>query len=62
MHKAGCSQVRVRIKQGLAGSHFNEFVRKADGLGRPITEVEVRNRYAPQTLLFKPHAGDLEKE
>ena len=43
MAKAGCSRIRVRIVPEFCGKRFNEFASKADGLGRPLLEVRVRD-------------------
>lgn len=44
MYHAGCQQIRVRIKPGMYGPHFDELVRKSNGICRKITEVVKRER------------------
>lgn len=41
MHEAGVSKVRLRLV--LIGPSFDEFVRKADGLGKRIVELRLRD-------------------
>eukprot|EP00973_Karenia_brevis_P043879 6076798-Karenia_brevis.AAC.1 len=40
MYHAGCRAVRVRVTR--SGRDWDELFNKADGLGRPITELKKR--------------------
>ena len=39
LYQARCKRIRVRI--AMSGRIFDEFVRKADGLGRKVSELDV---------------------
>ncbi len=41
MHRAGCKAVRVRVT--ISGRDWDEFFNKADGVGRPVTELRMRS-------------------